>query len=105
MLVTFRCKSVPSITMFGEHATTLLKLMGQSGVVPGGLAGADIPAAAQRLRTALAGGRSSERAPTPSPSSKEERDEDAAVSLGARAQPLLDFLDRAAQRGDDITWT
>ena len=105
MLVTFRCTSAPSITMFGEHATTLLKLMGQSGVVPGGLVAADVPAAAQRLRAALQGGRASDRAPAPSSGEGQSKEEAAAISLGARAQPLLDFLDRAAKAGADVTWT
>jgi hypothetical protein len=105
MLVTFRCSSVPSITMFGEHATTLLKLMGQSGVTPGGLAAADIPAAAKRLRDALGSGRGTDPAPAPSRAAADREEEKAGISLGARALPLLDFLERAAGNGDDVTWT
>jgi len=103
MLVHFQCRSVPTITMFGEHATTLLKLMGQSGVVPGGLAAADIPAASQRLRSALLAGKAAESAPAPASTERER--EQSPVLLGARAQPLLDFFDRAAKLGADITWT
>jgi hypothetical protein len=39
--------------MFGEVAVGLLKLMGQSGVLPGAILAADIPAAVQRLRSAV----------------------------------------------------
>ena len=38
MLVKFRSPATESITMFGEAATQLLKLMGATGRVPGGLA-------------------------------------------------------------------
>jgi hypothetical protein len=34
MLVTFRSEAYPSITMFGDVAVTLIKLMGHSGAVP-----------------------------------------------------------------------
>ena len=42
MLVTFDSKS-GAITMFGDVAKSLLKLMGQSGDVPGAILGKDIP--------------------------------------------------------------
>ena len=38
MLVQFRSPATETITMFGEAATQLLKLMGATGRVPGGLA-------------------------------------------------------------------
>ena len=37
MLITFSTKASADITMFGDVATRLLKLMGQSGVTPGAL--------------------------------------------------------------------
>jgi len=103
VLVNFSSRSVPTITMFGEHAVTLLKLMGQSGVVPGGLAAGDIAAAAQRLRAGLQAGKAADSAPAPASTEREQQQ--APVTLGARAQPLLDFLDRAAKLGADVTWT
>lgn len=103
MLVTFRCKTAPSITMFGDHAKTLLRLMGQSGVVPGGLVAADVPGALQRLKAALAAGHAADSAPAPSQGRREE--EQATVSLGARALPLVNFLERAAATSSDVTWT
>ena len=53
MLITFRSK-VGDITMFGEVGKKMLALMGQSGVVPGALLAADLPAAIARLRDGAA---------------------------------------------------
>ncbi|MGZ5225221.1 MAG: DUF1840 family protein, partial [Burkholderiales bacterium] len=49
MLVRFDSK-VGTITMFGDVANTLLRLMGQSGAVPGAILAPDIPAAVERLQ-------------------------------------------------------
>ena len=43
MLITFTTKVSADITMFGEVAKELLKLMGQTGVVPGALLAAAPP--------------------------------------------------------------
>ena len=107
MLVKFECNNVPTVTMFGNHAVELLKLMGQSGVVPGGLEAADVAPALARLQAALSGGAASQPAPEPGRSAEREdaESERAAVSLGARAQPLVDFLQRAAKAHCAVTWT
>jgi len=53
MLVKFESE-VGSVTMFGDIAVTLLKMMGHSGTVPSALLAKDIPAAAGQLKSALA---------------------------------------------------
>jgi hypothetical protein len=50
MLVTFKTDAHADIIMFGDVAQTLLKLMGQSGRIPGALLAADIPQALARLQ-------------------------------------------------------
>ena len=45
MLVTFSCPAYADITMFGDVAIRLLKMMGHSGTVPSALLAADVPAA------------------------------------------------------------
>ena len=49
MLVTFSCPVYANITMFGDVAVRLLKLMGHSGTTPGALLADDVPAALERL--------------------------------------------------------
>jgi hypothetical protein len=54
MLVTFRTEAFASVTMFGDVAVTLIKLMGHSGAVPSALMPEDIPEALERLKAAVA---------------------------------------------------
>ena len=49
MLVTFSCPVYADITMFGDVAVRLLKMMGHSGTVPSAIVAADVPAALERL--------------------------------------------------------
>lgn len=106
MLVTFRTKVSADITMFGEVAIELLKLMGQTGVIPGALLGPDIPPALARLKHAIAavGARPSGN-PPPEPHDKDD-DRGAAplVSLRQRAVPLIGLLEAAAREQADVTW-
>jgi hypothetical protein len=97
MLVRFESE-VGSVTMFGDIAVTLLKMMGHSGTVPSALLAKDIPAAAGQLKSALAMTTDSDATPS-------EEGEGSRVSLRKRAFPLVELMDRAAARGVDITWT
>lgn len=98
MLVRFDSK-VGTITMFGEVATNLLKLMGQTGTLPGAILAQDISAALERLRKAVAG--------TPEKAGAQNRskdDEPPPVNLRQRAFPLIELLERAAKEGADVIW-
>ncbi len=100
MLITFRSK-VGDITMFGEVGKKMLALMGQSGVVPGALLSADLPAVITRLRE----GAAREPAPTPeAKGSRDDRDKESPIPLATRAKPLIDMLERAAKSGADVIW-
>jgi hypothetical protein len=98
MLIKFDSK-VGALTMFGDVAQQLLKLMGHSGTVPSAILAADIPAAVERLERALAAG-------VQAPAAKDEGadEEMAPVSLRQRAFPFLDLLKRAAARQADVMW-
>jgi len=98
MLVKFESE-VGGVTMFGDVAIKLLKMMGHSGTVPSALLANDIPAALAQLKAALAMTQD-DRTPA--------KDEDGAqgrVSLRQRAYPLIELMERAAARGVDITWS
>jgi len=104
MLVTFRSKAWGNITMFGDVAVTLLKMMGHSGTVPSALLARDIPAALARLKQALAaiepggGGREDP------PPGDEEDDASPPVGLKLRAYPLIEMLSAAAAQDCDVVW-
>jgi hypothetical protein len=97
MLVRFN-SDVGLITMFGDVAVTLLRMMGQSGVLPGAIRPEDIPAALERLKkevtahpAAAAGGESKD-------------DGEPRVSIRQRAFPLIELLERAARRRCHVIW-
>jgi ATP phosphoribosyltransferase regulatory subunit HisZ len=97
MLVTFSCKAYADITMFGDVAVSLLKLMGHSGTVPGALAAEEVSVALERLRAALAEQAQSEVEP------RVESDE-TPVSLAHRAMPLVALLEAALDAHTHVMW-
>ena len=54
MLITFKTEAYANITMFGDVAVALLKLMGHSATVPGALMPEDILDALERLKAGVA---------------------------------------------------
>jgi hypothetical protein len=102
MLVTFETEAHANITMFGDVAVALIKLMGHSGSVPGALLAADVPAALARLRGAV----EEQRDAPLDPERPQARGEDAEprVSLAHRALPLIGLLEAAAARGKNVMW-
>ena len=95
MLVRFDSKA-GSITMFGDVAKKLLRLMGQSGAIPGAILAADIAPAVERLRNGIAG--------QADPPEKRRDDGEPAVNLHQRAFPLIQLLERAQKKGADVIW-
>ena len=106
MLVTFRSKAAGSITMFGDHATQLLQLMGASGRVPGAMIAPDVPEALRKLQEGLAALETPARAALNEDSAVDEEDEkkQPPVALAVRAAPLLDLLQRATTVRADVVW-
>ena len=77
--------------MFGDVAETLLKMMGQSGVLPGALVAKDVPAALERLKRGAA------VQPVPDAADAESGDAEGKVSLKQRAFPLVELLGRCVR--------
>lgn len=97
MLVTFTTNAYADITMFGDVALALLKMMGHSATVPGAILAADVPAALSRLTTAI----EAEKASSP----VEDKDADEpVVSMANRALPLINLLAAAAKADADVMW-
>ncbi len=102
MLVTFTTKAYASITMFGDVAVTLLKLMGHSGTVPGALLADDIPPALERLKAAVSA--DPNRPLDPGSAEHADDDENRHVSLAHRALPLIELLEAAAREREAVMW-
>ncbi len=97
MLVTFTTKAYADITMFGDVALALLKMMGHSGTVPGAILAADVPAALSRLKAAI-------NAAKAAPTTADKSEDDAPVSIAHRALPLIELLTAAAKENCDVMW-
>ena len=99
MLVTFKSTAYADITMFGEIAMTLLRMMGQSGQVPGAMRAKEVAAARQLLEENV------EKLEPPEENPRDlDPDEDAPISLSTRARPLLALLEASIEAGADVIW-
>ena len=101
MLVTFQTKAYANITMFGDVAKQLLKLMGHSGTVPSAIAAEDVPAALEKLRRAVAALPAGEKKPA---NDDGHGGEPPRVGLAQRAFPLLELLKAAAAEKCAVQW-
>jgi hypothetical protein len=97
MLVTFSTDAYADITMFGDVAVALLKMMGHSGTVPSAIQAADVPAALSRLTAAIESTKAA-------PSVDDEDEDEPPVSMSHRALPLIELLTAAAKDGCDVMW-
>lgn len=97
MLVTFTTEAYADITMFGDVALNMLKMMGHSGTVPGAILAADVPEALRRLSAAIEAGKSL-------PQSDDNDADEPAVSMAHRGLPLINLLAAAAKAGCNVMW-
>ena len=113
MLVVFRSKATDSLYMFDKDAVQLLKLMGATGHIPGGLNGEDVPGALERLEKAIEQIKADTHSETPALpadnedwSSEDDKDLDRQppVGVAVRAVPLISMLRRAAAADAEVTW-
>jgi len=90
MLVTFTTQGSADITLFGDIALVLLKMMGHSATVPGAILADDVPVALNRLTAAIA----KDKASPP----KDHKDQDEpGISMAHRALPLINLLTAASK--------
>ncbi|SFW16275.1 DUF1840 domain-containing protein [Nitrosovibrio sp. Nv17] len=107
MLVTFSSDTHANIIMFGDVAQRLLRMMGHSGVVPGAILAADVPAALARLQGALEkepSGDAGQASTAGAGGGGKETEEVQPVSIVHRALPLIDLLAEAARKQRDVMW-
>lgn len=99
--------------MFKDAAVELLKLMGATGRIPGGFSPEDLPAALNKLESAVERLKAEARAQT---SARPAQNEDAAdedrdsddreppVAITTRAVPLLHLMKRATAANAELVW-
>ena len=101
MLITFSCAAYANITMFGDVAVHLLRLMGHSGTVLGAILAEDVQTALECLVAAI-------QVEQQLPEQRQAGDEDdtqPVVSLYHRALPLIVLLKAAAKKKCNVMWS
>jgi hypothetical protein len=102
MLITFKTRAnYPNITMFGDVALRLIRLMGRRDTVPSAIEADDIPTAISSLRRGVAVEDAKEEEQHPA---RGNEDEDPPVSLHNRAVPLIELLETAHGEGLPVMW-
>jgi len=110
VLVTFKTSAYSDITLFGGAAVSLLKLMGQSGNVPGAILAADIPEALETLHQGLEKlSQSEDPGETNARGSSADdgwgdSDDAPPVALQTRAGPLISLLEAAQAATENVQW-
>ncbi len=100
MLVTFSCSAYADITMFGDVAVCLLRLMRHSGTVPGAILAEDVQVALERL---VAANQVESQLLGPE-KSRDDDEEEPDVSLSHRALPLIELLEAAVKTKCNVMW-
>jgi len=98
MLVKFSTDVHADITMFGDVALSMLKMMGHSPTVPGAILAADVPAALSKLKAAIEAGKE------PAPIEPQDDEDEPVVSMAHRAMPLIDLLTAAEKAECNVMW-
>ena len=101
MLVVFSSSAYGDITMFGDIAKHLLKMMGHSGTIPSALYAEDVPAALERLKQSI---EKAQQESSADESANKDDDEEKRVELAARAYPLIEMLRSAAEENCNVMW-
>ena len=98
-MVRFSSKVTGGFEMLGLHAEQVLAVIGKQVGERGIITREQIPDAISALRAAVARDREAARS---IPRSGDEQDEP--VSLGQRAFPLIDMLERAQAADEPVLW-
>ena len=117
MLVRLTSKTSGEMIMFAEHARRLFEIVGKECTARGVFTTEQLPAAIARLRQAVQDDRqaqqSGERQDQRDGVDEREEDEEHAearkagrigVSLGQRAQPLINLLEWTQKEGGFVLW-
>lgn len=97
MLITFTTDAYADITLFGDVALAMLKMMGHSATVPGAILAEGVPVALSRLTAAI-------EAEKASPPIEDKDADEPVVSMAHRALPLIELLAAAAKAKSNVMW-
>lgn len=101
-MVTFQTDSYRNVMMFDSDARNMLGFMGLSDAVPSALKAEDVPAALERLKTAIEQQPKSVEPDMEYEGDNEEREPP--VPLHTRALPLMELLQAAKNAKEHVIW-
>jgi Domain of unknown function (DUF1840) len=101
MIYEFKSRATGSVIMTNDIAQAVLTIIGKSPAAQGIIVPDAMPAAIAALQQAVAAQQTSEQT-TQQPSTP--ADKEPAVSLGQRAFPIIEMMQRAHAAGKEITW-
>lgn len=106
-MIRFSSSAAGDVNMLDEHGQLLLDIIGKSKAPRGAITPEQISAAVAALRAASEHDRKSNQGNEAAEDSDdaEEKDRDGPrVGLGQRAFPLIELLERAAEKNTSVTW-
>lgn len=101
MLITFKTRAYADVTMFGEVALKLIKLMGRRDTVPSAIEPEDIPEALKMLRAGIA---ADDAAAKEAEAEDSDDESEELVSVHNRALPLIELLQAAHEKNVPVMW-
>ena len=99
MLITFKSRAHADVTMFGDVALKLIRLMGRRDTVPSAMYPEDIPDALDKLRSGLLLEETAE-----SDVVTNDEDEVEQVGIQIRAMPLVELMVAAEKEQVPVMW-
>jgi len=99
MLITFKSRAHADVTMFGDVALKLIRLMGRRDTVPSAMYPEDIPDALDKLRSGLLLEETAE-----SDVVTNDEDEEEQVGIQIRAMPLVELMVAAEKEQVPVMW-
>ena len=99
MLITFKSSAHADVTMFGDVALRLIRLMGRRETVPSAMYPEDIPEALDKLRSGLVAEETAESDVVTSDEGEEEQ-----VGIQIRAMPLVELMVAAEKEQVPVMW-
>jgi hypothetical protein len=101
MLITFKTRAHADVTMFGEVALKLIKLMGRRETLPSAIEPEDLPQALKMLRAGIA---ADDAAANEDEAEDSDDETEELVSAHNRALPLIELLQAAHEKNVPVMW-
>ena len=99
MLITFKSRAHADVTMFGDVALKLIRLMGRRDTVPSAMYPEDIPDALDKLRSGLVVEETAESDVVTNDNGEEEQ-----IGIQIRAIPLVELMVAAEKEQVPVMW-